>query len=699
VQWPGALNNANESVDDSWHATLVSRGKAFGATDPNEIVDALTDVLSAIVARKGSAASVSVATGIVTGATFTYQSIYDSTDASGTVLARRLNADFSFDAKPTWDASCILTGGTCATTGTTEVARPDWNTGRQILTSSSNGVGKGVPFRWASLSAAQQALLNTNPQTNTSDGLGSDRLNFIRGARTKEKANGGTFRNRNFLMGAIVDSSAEFVGAPRETYELSTVLPEAASYKTYKQNYASRPGVVYVGANDGMLHALNSNTGVELFAYVPTAVYSRLGQLTNPLYSFENYVDNTPAIRDVYINGSWKSVLIGTLRRGGQGVFALDVTNTPTEGSAGTSVLWDLTDVDDADLGYTYGKPFIARLASGNWAALVPAGYNSQETDARTGSGASVLFVIDIATGSVLRKFNVTTEGGDAASTGLAAPVLTDLDADSVAEFAYAGDLNGNIWRFDLTNASPGSWTVSRLYKPTTAFDRPITAQPRVLRHPTLGIPIVLVGTGKFIEVNDRSPAIPTQAFYGIRDTGTLVNQTDLSTASVIASTSIRKVSSFTAPASGSKGWQILFTDTTNAAGERVISPAGIRQDTNIVFFSTLIPGGTDPCIPGGSSFVMFANALTGGPSTSGVPFFDTNGDGNINSSDDATAQGKYVASLVPGVASVIQQGGGVGAILFPPPPPGTGGAGAGTLKMPVPEWRRHGWREKFIHQ
>ncbi len=700
--WSGPRNNDSPGVDDSWHAALVSRGQAFGTTDPGAIVDALTDVLSAIVARKGSAAAVSVATGIVTGATLTYQTVYDSTDASGTVLARRLNLDFSFAPKPTWDASCILTGGTCLTTGTTEVARPDWNTGRQILTSRGSGAGQGTAFRWGNLSSTQQSLVGRNPQTSANDTLGSDRVDYVRGARNKEKQFGGPFRNRNFLMGSIVDSSAEYIGAPREVYELSTALTEANSYRAFKSSNANRAGVVYVGANDGMLHALNADTGVELWAYVPYAVYGRLNQLTNPLYTFENYVDNTPTVRDVFINGAWKTVLVGTLRRGGQGLFAIDVTTTPTEGSAAASVLWDMTDTNDADLGFTYGRPFITRLKNDRWVALVPAGYNSQEADSFTGSGASVLFVIDLANGSVLRKFNVTTEGGDAASTGLAAPIGVDIDSNEITDLAYAGDLNGNIWRFNFNSTTPASWTVSRLYKPTVAFDRPITAQPRALRHPTLGVPIVLVGTGKFIEVNDRSPSIPVQAFYGIRDTGTLVNQTDLTTANVVATTGgIRKLGTFTPPSAGAaaaKGWQIQFTDTVNAAGERVIAPASLRLDNNEVIFATLIPGGTDPCIPGGRSFLMFADAVTGGAANDGYAFFDTNGDKKIDATDDATAQGKLVTTLVPGVASVIQQGGGIGSVILPPDPGSAASAGGG-IQFRVSEWRRHSWREKFIHQ
>lgn len=707
--WSGARNNDPESVDDSWHATLASRGQYFGATDPNQIVDALIDILSSIVQRKGTASAVSVSTGIVASDTLSYQTLFDSTDWSGTVLARKVDASLGF-GDVEWDAGCVLTGGTCATTSESGLgATPDWNSGRVILSSrAGSGTGNGIAFRWSSLAAAQQALLNVNPSTGKTDSAGSSRLDWLRGDRSKERRNGGTFRNRNSLLGAVVHSGVVTVSAPAERFD-DTAWPAgsdeakaAASgegYDKFKKDLAARPETLYFGANDGMLHAIDAKTGEERFAYVPFGVYRNLGKLTNPTYQFEPTVDNSPVVRDAFVGGKWRTLLIGTLRRGGQGAFALDITDPePTESKAAEVVLWEFNDGASgaADLGYTYGTPFVTRLPHGRWVVLLPAGYYANEADAATGSGNAVLFVLDAENGTVVKKFDLGTIDADAA--GLAAPIAVDLDADDVTEYAYAGDLAGNIWRFDLRGKNASSWTASRLFKPETAFERPITTQPRVLRDPTTRLPMVFVGTGKFIERDDRSSDIEIQAFYGIRDDGTEVGPDNLATRTLVdAGEGIREVSDAEEPDGTDKGWQILLDDE-DQPGERVVAPAALRAVANRVVFSTVIPNGDDPCTPGGSSFLMFVDGATGGPPTDGVAAFDVNDDGEIDGSDNADAVGTLVGSLVPGVASIIPPGGGIGGIVLPPAGGGGGGAEPPTtIKTREFEWRRRSWRELFL--
>jgi type IV pilus assembly protein PilY1 len=701
LQWPYPRNNDAAGVDDSWHGALASRGKYFGASDPTQVADALSDILSSIVQRKGTSTAVAVSTGIIRSGTLAYQTQFDSTDWSGSVIARAVDANQSF-GKPLWDAGCVLTGGDCATTGQNGLSAPSWNTGRQILTSNAATGSAGTAFRFGNLSTAQQSALNDNPESLAvdNDGKGSARLEYLRGDRSKERSKGGSFRNRNSLFGAVVHSAAIVVGAPaKEEYDdlmWPAGSPEAKAKVKYTDFVAAnkdRASTVFVGANDGMLHALDGNTGAERFAYVPHATYANLGKLTNPLYQFEPTVDNAVAVRDVFTKGAWRTLLVGTLRHGGQAAYALDVTQTEVkESNASAVVQWEFSDLstDGADLGYTYGQPFITRLANDKWVVLLPGSYNSKVIDAAVGSGNAVLFALDAEDGEVLRKFDLGAI--DSNARGLATPIAIDLQNDDIAEMAYAGDLAGNLWRFDLTNAKPANWTVSKFFAPAKAFDRPITAQPRAERHPETKQPMIFVGTGKYIEKSDRTTSIPVQAFYGIVDDGSLVNQDDLMTRKTVTSASLRKISAPTASVSGKdKGWQIVF-DEKDSAGERVIAPASLRIVGRRVIFTTLIPSGDDPCLPGGTSFLMFADFANGGTAFDQYAYFDTNNDGDITSADDKTAVGKKINTLVPGVASILPPGGGVGGIVVPP---SDGEGTPTTVKTREFEWRRRSFRDR----
>ncbi|HWT15774.1 MAG TPA: PilC/PilY family type IV pilus protein [Patescibacteria group bacterium] len=701
VKWPYPRNNDAAGVDDSWHGALASRGKYFGASDPTQVADALSDILSSIVQRKGTSTAVAVSTGIIRSGTLAYQTQFDSTDWSGSVIARAVDANQNFGA-PIWDAGCLLTGGDCLTTAQTGLTAPNWDTGRQILTSKAPTGSAGAAFRFSNLSTDQQAALNDNPATLVfdSDGKAAERLNYLRGERTRERSRGGSFRNRNSLFGAVVHSAAIVIGAPAKDEYDDTLWPAgspearaAIQYKDFAAANQNRATTVFVGANDGMLHALDARTGVERFAYVPHATYASLGKLTDPMYQFEPTVDNAVTVRDVYTSGAWRTLLIGTLRRGGQSVYALDVTSTDVlERNAGSVVQWEFSDrsTDGADLGYTYGQPFITRLANGKWVVLVPGSYNSAVADGAAGSGKAVLYVLDAETGVALHKFDLGAIDGNA--RGLAAPIAVDLQSDDIAEFAYAGDLAGNLWRFDLTSARPASWTASKLFAPTTPFERPITAQPRAERHPETKQPMVFVGTGKYIEKGDRTTSIPAQAFYGIIDDGSLVNQADLATRTTVSTGSLRRVSAAAASTSrAEKGWQIVFGES-GYAGERVIAPATLRIVGRRVIFTTLIPSGDDPCLPGGTSFLMFADFANGGTAFDNYAFFDTNGDGEITGTDDATAVGKKINTMVPGVASILPPGGGVGGIVIPP---SDGEGTPTTVKTREFEWRRRSFRDR----
>ena len=397
-----------------------------------------------------------------------------------------------------------------------------WNTGREIIT--YNGTSQ-VPFRWASLNAAQQQAIDLNAY-NTS-ATSSDILNFLRGERINEYPTG-TLRLRFSVLGDIIHSNPEYVAAPEADIVDS-------SYVTFANANASRAPRVYVGANDGMLHAFDAVTGNEVWAYVPSMVVENMAPLAGRPYLHSYFVDGGIAVQDAFISSAWRSVLIGSLGGGGKGLFALDVTNPDLSSenfSSGNDkkVLWELDASADNDLGYIFDASTVARLNDGKWYAINGNGVSSV-------NGVAKLLLVDLETG-VVKK--ITTGSGSAgAPNGLSAPALVDTDNDGKADIAFAGDIDGDMWKFDLTSASPASWNVA--YK---LFDgvgtQPITMAPDVALHPQFGY-LVLYGTGRLYTAADIID-ISTQALYGIWDTGS-------------------------APSGGSRLAQLLSSDTTYTGG------------------------------------------------------------------------------------------------------------------------------------
>ncbi len=321
-------------------------------------------------------------------------------------------------------------------------------------------------------------------------------------------------------MGDVVNSDPVYVGYPPFFYSFD-------NYQNFFNSYVGRTGVIYFGANDGMLHAIRESDGEELFAYVPDKVIANLPQLTDPDYSHGFYVDGKPEYGDVYFNGSWKSVVASTLRAGGQGLFALDVT-TPETFDA-NDVLWEFTDEVDADLGYTYSQPQIRRMANGKWAVIIGNGINNTEADGHastTGTGA--LFIIYIEEGingwSSTDYVKITVPGGSLADpNALFTPAAADIDGDNKVDTIYAGDRNGKMWKFDVSSTNSNQWALD--FSGSALFDagsgHPITDRPAIAAHP-MGAgfgQLVIFGTGQYIQNADNTDVgQPTQTLYAIWD-------------------------------------------------------------------------------------------------------------------------------------------------------------------------------------
>ena len=231
---------------------------------------------------------------------------------------------------------------------------------------------------------------------------------------------------------------------------------------------------------------------------------------------------------DAYLGNSWRTILVGSLGGGGKGVYALDVTDP--DNFTASEVLWEFSSADDSDMGVAIPQPAIGRMNNGQWAAIVANGYNSDQANAE-------LFVLDLKTGAVLKKID-TGVGSD---NGLSNPAAVDVDGDRIVDYVYAGDLKGNLWKFDLTTSNTGNWTVAftssgspaPLYTacsadPCTAGNRqPITARPEVGLHPIEGYSVYF-GTGSFFAVGDNASGGSLQTFYAIhdrnpKDTGTSI--------------------------------------------------------------------------------------------------------------------------------------------------------------------------------
>jgi len=397
---------------------------------------------------------------------------------------------------------------------------------RIVLSTKAGSAGGslGISWTWDSISAEQKTALNT--LDGQVDALGSQRLGYLRGDHAREASSGGPFRNRASRHGDIVNSKLWYLaGVPGNGYS-------ANGYAAFKTRLSQRDAMLYVGANDGMLHGFSATTGREKIAYIPLGVYAQLPSLTSAPYSHRYFVDGSPLASDLFVDGSWKTYLVGFPGLGGRGYFVLDVTDPLTfrANNAASLVVMDQTEATDTDIGYITGEPVrehdnraltrqISQLNNGRWALISGNGYNS------TGETATLLIQY-LDQNRELIKIPATraTTSGSGTGNGLSAPRLIDLNGDKIPDVAYAGDLLGNLWKFDLSSTESGQWKIafdgSPLYAAKDASSssktQPITSAPAWLAHPQSGV-MVVFGTGRNLTEADRSDT-STQTIYGVHD-------------------------------------------------------------------------------------------------------------------------------------------------------------------------------------
>lgn len=668
----------------------------FYVVNPGDLEKSLDKALVQILESSSASSVATNSTSLQSGSRI-YQAQFNSSLWSGKLLSFKISTSGQLDSsEPEWDAGVILSN--------------QLPSDRQIVTYNRDKADIstapiGVPFTWAAINALtnpmQKNALNTNG-LGVVDNNGEQRVNYLRGDKANEGISATSFRQRypaersGSFLGDIVNSNPWYVGVPKAGYP-------GSDYLSFRTNYLDRKPVIYVGANDGMLHGFDASvgaddkpivnvTGKEVIAYVPSKVYENLSKLTEQDYDHRYYVDGSPMVADAYVGG-WKTILVGGLNAGGQGFYALNVTD-PTEfneSKADQLVLWEFTDEDDPDLGYTFNQPRklsdqipdtaqIRKMADGRWAVIVGNGYNNTEDDdsgactddddttpcTYSTTGHAVLYILFLeggmdgtwSAGTDFIKID-TGVGSLLTPNGLATPSPIDVDGDDIVDIIYAGDLYGNLWKFDVSKTNPSDWGIALEGKPLfTAKDpggnpQPITSSPTVTPHPNGGF-MVSFGTGKYLEVSDvdpdpnLNPPFQVQTLYGVWDklgdeARSIANRSTLVQQAVIQSVVINNESyritsqepvtwvddpNTTGTDETKDGWY-LDLPSSSTTGERVAYNPLLRYGRFIA--TTLIPSST-PCESGGKSWVMELDYLTGGRLDSSP--FDANGDGQINDSD-----------------------------------------------------------------
>lgn len=493
----------------------------FLVTNASTLKDQLTSAFNSIVQNTASVTAVSVdmpTANLANGADL-YRTSFDAEHWSGDVLRESLQAG---SKTLQWSAAQKLS----------EQSADD----RNIYYAGRNASGVVLrPFTVSGLGgqaadADWLAALDRNPITGVADGQARQRLAFLRGQaddglrKRKLLPNG-----RPNVLGDIVNASLVRVKGPLYQAAAADRLEGSGSdYAAFARAQAGKPEMLYVGANDGMLHAFNAATGAEAFAFIPSGVKDSLGLLTSPGYGAKGglphryFVDGNSFVSDVYFDNAWHRVLIGSLGAGGRQIFALDISDP-----AAPTLLWEFGDQQHANMGYSVPKPSIARLndagtAKGKWVVLLPNGYEANNSRA----GGASLFVLDVSNGSVIRQFDL--EGAMTAQeltaslplgNGLSRLAAIDNNTDGKVDLAYAGDLAGNVWRLDLSSGSSADWSAKRFFTARDAAGRrqSITAAPYVVRHPTGKGDLVIFGTGRFMSDTDKLNQ-DTQTLYGVWD-------------------------------------------------------------------------------------------------------------------------------------------------------------------------------------
>ena len=603
AKWGGYAN------DNATNADILASGAPtyYYATDPRQLADSLRNAFNSIAEREGSSSGVATNSTSLNGSSFLYQAVFNSDNWRGSLDA------FAFDSNGLLVRNLDAKNNLIPAVSTDNVQPSPGS--RQIYTYwPASGT---INYTWASLSSTQKDYFVTATDPANDYTNAEKRFNWSRGDATNEVTptaagidrlrSRGTGTSRN-IYGDIVNSTPVYIADTN--YRYHKLSNGGSSYAAYLATKAGRTTKVAVGANDGMLHVLNARTLANIYSYVPNLVFPKLrnlsaqnyGRSTNP---HQYLVDGPLTVSDVYDGTNWRTIVVGTLGGGGRGIFALDVTS-----DANPRVLFEISDADFPELGYVLGKPIIAPLQNGRWGVIFGNGDSSGRLANPTAGLSAVatqshLFVVDVFDPKGKTKIIPTNAG-----KGLSAPAVLP-DANGIAKAVYAGDLNGQLWKFDLSSSAENNWKKDYLLfhaktAGSTPKEQPITAAPTLGVNSSKGGRIaVYFGTGKYFEEDDHkiSSGNPYHSFYAITDMGAIVTRSQLAQkqlefATINGKNSRRLVAS-TVDWTTKHGW---FLDFGVANEERVISKSLLITDKLI--FATIIPSASS-CDYGGSSWIL----------------------------------------------------------------------------------------------
>ncbi len=691
-------------IDDLWHAAVNGGGTYFSAQNPTDLVNQLRDALASVAVKVGAGAAAATSTlNPVAGDNFAYVASYTTGLWTGNLERRNINTDTGAfgvtalscveDVLPT--ASCTspssikgdgLGGYFCETPDITEAescASGTWDAENSLckvpVAASCSGtlkskvsnftdtrtiymkVGSSLGnFTFDNMTASQKTtyqtsflsanlsqwsyLIETLTPAQLATVPGANLVKYIRGQKGYEETatdpGNRFYRKRQAVMGDIIDSTPKFIGRPTFSYS----DPGYAAFKSANQN---RAGTVYVGGNDGMLHAFDGNTMQERWAYVPSMVIPNLWKLADTGYATKHsyYANGAPTIADICVSGCssagavWKTILVAGLNGGGRGYYALDITNPnlPT-------LLWEFDAGNEPNLGFTYGNPVVTKRPDGRWVVLITSGYNNIPDNSTfyntanfkpnnpawftTGDGKGYLFILDAVTGSKLTQVS-TNVGTPAVPSGLAkiSAYANDPEVNNTTSYIYGGDLLGNLWRFDLYNNSVMKLAEFGSTQPVTTA--PELGQIRKKR-------VVFVGTGKYLEVTDLTDT-KQQTLYAIKDDDSAVTlsspKSDLVQQTIISSGADTRQSGSSNDVNWDTGlgWYIDFPDT----GERQNVPSELVLGTLLV--PTTVPT-SSACQPAGYGWLTFLDYRSGRAVT--------NAEGMVSQRSNAPIVGFNVISI-----------------------------------------------------
>ena len=740
--WPSPRGDTPSALDDLWHAAVNGRGAFFSARDPETLAVALTETLSGLQTRIGAGAAAATSNlQPVAGDNFAFTAQYQTSDWIGDLKAKTIDLSSGIVSSVTlWSAASLLDlkAHTDRNIFTHDPSDTGGNLMKHLCWPSAGG---STCSDGSGLTATEQGYFNPTLLLQYPFGgdvgklataSGDKVLNFFRGERTYEDSGGGAptdlFRLRDSILGDIINAQPAYVKKSPFAYG-------DAGYADFQLATNSRRGTVYAASNDGFLHAFetdvnnnpyfqtagigtdissddtfqgnNTGNGVERWAYVPGIVLPNAYKLANKPYSHRYFTDGSPQVGDICINSTcgpsgtatssdWRTILVAGLNSGGIGYYALDVTDPQP---SGVKVLWEFTNrgvcysdteiavgdkTSDCHLGLSYGNPIIAkRQSDGKWVVIVTSGYNNS---AGGGDGKGYLYVLEAHTGKILHR--LTTGVGTAASPSGLAKIngwATNSNLDNTVLAVYGGDLEGNLWRFQLDSTSPGYLGVVKVAAVTSAggVPQPITVKPELGPVPNQPSDrMILFGTGKFLENADKTD-MSDQTIYALKD---VPSTTTSPVIGGVRSNPVIKVRQFaaystddpnrtvtagTAPTwSTDFGWLIDLPDD----GERVNVDPQLQLGTLVI--ASNVPS-NDTCTAGGFSWLNFLDYATGS---------------YVSGATGSMASVKLASSIAVGINVIMLPGGKVVTIVT------TADNQQLTQNTPVPSssfaGRRVSWRE-----